>query len=176
MDFTNDELKAAAQHLLETGALAKDRLFDSWCTPEGEELTQAEVDARCAAYLTTGQVKKKRSGGRPKKQASEKLKCVSAMISPASYAEFHAKAEEFGMSVSMLLRYVLEPKAIEVKARIARRLPGLLTIEEGRVRRELAGATGSLYQLAQQARAEGILKLEEELLAVCQAVRAAITN
>lgn len=176
MNFTADELQAAAQHLLEIGVLTKDLLFDDWCTPEGEELTQAEVDARCIAYLTTKQPKKKHAGGRPKKQPTEKLKCVSAMISPTSYAEFYDKAKEFGMSVSMLLRYMLEPKAVEVKARIARRLPGLLTIEEGQVRRNLAGATGSLYQLAQQARAEGLLELEQELLATCQLIRAAITN
>jgi len=176
MNFSADELKAAAQHLEATGIIYQDPLFCDWCSAAGEELSLAQVEALCVAYLTTESSKNKGKVGRPKLQDGEKLKCISAMVSPTSYEQFHTKAKAFGLSVSALARHILDPYTEKGKKHLAHKMPKGLTVEEGRMRRELAGATSSLYQLAQQARAEGMLSLEAELLAACRDIRTIIAK
>jgi hypothetical protein len=177
-----EALRAAEKSLEAAGAIFyHDWPHYQWAAAGGKMLTQAEVDAMCLAKLLAErepkqlsvpvEVRDKSKGGRPRLAESEKLKCISTLVSPARYAELHAKAIEIGLSVSQLVRPMVDPQSETNKQRLARRHGHSLSVEERKLLREVAGMAGNLNQLAKLAHTAGLSVLAEELRQLLDGLR-----
>jgi hypothetical protein len=171
---TPEMLRAAEQRLEKSGVIFyHDWPTYQWAAASGKMLTQEEVDAMCLAMLLAErepeqlsapvETRDKSRGGRPRLAESEKLKCISTLVSPARYAELHAKATEIGLSVSQLVRPMVDPQNETNRQRLARQHGRSLSLEERKLLREVAGMAGNLNQLVKLAHTAGLPALTEEL-------------
>lgn len=169
-----EALRAAEKSLEATGVIFyHDWPHYQWAAASGKMLTQAEVDAMCLAKLLAEhtleqapapvKVRDKRKGGRPELAESEKLKCISTLVSPARHAALHAQAKELGLSVSQLVRPLVDPRGESNRQRLARQRGRGLSVAERKQLREVAGMANNVNQLAKLAYAAGGFELAQEL-------------
>jgi hypothetical protein len=171
-----EELRSAAKKLVTAGTISyEDWPFYQWYDAAWELLSQEQVDAMCLAVLAAEKVRDKSKGGRPKLKESEKLKCISTLVSPARYAELHAEATITGVSISQLVRPLVDPQHESIKQRLARLRGRGLSVAERQKQREVAGMAGNLNQLAKLAHTAGLLAVETELRKLSADIRALLT-
>lgn len=162
---TSEELRLVEERLLAEGVLTyTDWLYYQVYSADGKPLTKEEVDAICTAVLLAEEAsetapvtvvrKEKSKGGRPAK-GSEKLKVISTMVSPVRHAQLHAAARELDLTISELVRPMVDPKGAHGQKRVARIMRRGLSLEQRKGVRSLVMMAADLDQSAKDAQAAG---------------------
>lgn len=185
---TSEELRCIEKRLIATGVLrCEEGPFYDLYFADGKSLTPQEVDALCAAVLVEEAAKAvqqqaapaaredKSKGGRPKK-GDEKLKGISTMVSPARHAHLHAAALDLGLSVSELVRPLVDPQGARGQRRIGKIIRRGLSLEQRKGVRKLAAIAASLDQLAKVAEDAGDVAHAAALEAMAKQIREIIKS
>ena len=153
----------------------------------GTTLTQKEVDALCTAVLAkeaaetekepaaTTAREDKSKGGRPKK-GDEKLKGISTMVSPMRHGQLHAAAQDLGLTISELVRPMVDPKGARGQKRVGRIIRQGLSLEQRKGVRSLVVMAAELDQLAKAAQAAGDIVHATALTAMAKQIREVIQS
>ena len=185
---TPEELRAVEKRLLATGVLRYEEgpFFDMY-SADGNGLTSQEVDALCTAVLekeAAESVKQqaaataredKSKGGRPKK-GDEKLKVISTMVSPIRHAQLHAAALDLGLTISELVRPMVDPRGARSQPRVGKIIRRGLSLEQRKGVRTLAAIAASLDQLAKAAGVVGDTAHATALVAMAKQIREVIKS
>jgi hypothetical protein len=100
--------------------------------------------------------KDKHKGGRPKLEDKEELKCVSSLVSVACHDWLHAAADRQGISVSRVIRWLIDGAGTKrVEQRMGQLMRQGLSEEERKQLRDLAGMAANLNQAAKLANRDG---------------------
>jgi hypothetical protein len=185
---TSEELRSVEKRLIAAGVLrCEEGSFYDLYSADGKDLTLQEVAALCAAVLAkeaaeavqkqaaSAAREDKSKGGRPKK-GDEKLKGISTMVSPVRHAQLHAAALDLGLSVSELVRPLVDPKGARGERRIGKIIRRGLSLEQRKGVRTLAATAASLDQLAKAAEAAGDVAHAAALVAMAKQIREVIKS
>lgn len=183
---TPEELRSVEKRLLAEGVLrCEDWLYYQVYSADGKPLTDEEVDAICTAVLVAEEAseqapaavvrKEKSKGGRPEK-GDQKLKVISTMVSPVRHAELHAAAQNLDLTISELVRPMVDPKGAHGQKRVARIMRRGLSLEQRKGVRSLVMMAADLDQHAQAAQAAGDTVHAAVLTGMAKQIRAVIQS
>ena len=152
---------------------------------DGKPLTQDEVDAICTAVLMADEAseqvpiaaarKEKSKGGRPEK-GDQKLKVISTMVSSVRHAQLHAWAQDLDLTISELVRPMVDPQGARGRKRVARILRVGLSLGQRKAVRSLVMMAADWDQSAQAAQAVGDTIHAAALTAMAEQIRAVIQS
>ncbi len=185
---TPEELRSVEKKLLATGVLRYEAgPFSDMYLADGTGLARQDVDALCTAILekeaneaTAKQAvatarKDKSKGGRPKK-GDEKLKVISTMVSPIRHAQLHAAALELGLTVSEIVRPMVDPRGARGQQRVGKIIRRGLSLEQRKGVRTLAAVAANSDQLAKAADVAGNTAHATALVAMAKQIREVIKS
>ncbi len=190
---TPEELRLVEKRLLAEGVF----YYMDWpdyqmYSADGKPLTEEEVDAICTAVLVGEEAseqapvaveqapvaavrKEKNKGGRPEK-GDQKLKVISTMVSPVRHAQLHAQAQDLDLTISELVRPLVDPKGARGQKRVARIMRLGLSLEQRKGVRSLVMIAADLDQAAKAAQAAGDTVHAAVLTATAEQIRAVIKS
>ncbi|WP_188563921.1 hypothetical protein [Hymenobacter frigidus] len=183
---TSEELRSVEKRLLAEGVLRyEDWPYYQMYSADGKPLTQDEADAICTAVLVAEEAseqapvaaarKEKSKGGRPEK-GDQKLKVISTMVSPVRHAQLHAAAQDLDLTISELVRPLVDPKGARGQKRVARIIRRGLSLEQRKAVRSLVMTASVLDQFAKAAQAAGDTVHAAALTAMAKQIRAVIQS
>jgi hypothetical protein len=116
--------------------------------------------------------KDKHKGGRPKLEEDEKLKCVSSMVSIACYDKLHVASDRFGISVSQVIRWLIDGAGTKrVQQGMGQLMKQGLSEKERKELRDLAGMAANLNQVARLANRDGYVAHATALVDLAKKIR-----
>jgi len=116
--------------------------------------------------------KDKHKGGRPKLEDKEELKCVSSLVSVACHDKLHAAADRLGISVSRVIRWLIDGAGTKrVEQRMGQLMRQGLSKEERKQLRDLAGMAANLNQTAKLANRDGYVAHATALVDLAKKIR-----
>lgn len=183
---TPEELRSVEKRLLAEGVLwYEDWPYYQMYAADGKPLTEEEVDAICTAVLVAEEPseqapvaavrKEKSKGGRPEK-GDQKLKVISTMVSPARHAHLHAVAQDLDLTISQLVRPMVDPQGARGQKRVARIMRRGLSLEQRKGVRSLVMMAADLDQQAQAAQGAGDTVHVAVLTETAKQIRAVIQS
>lgn len=137
--------------------------------PKRKRKTKSEYAAMPPAKP---KVKDKSKGGRPEMAEKERLHCVSSLVSVECHDQLHAVSERLGISVSQVIRWLIDdPGTKRKQQRLGQLMQRGLSEEERKQLRSLAGMAANLNQLVKLANAQGYAAHATKLMDSVEQIR-----